>query len=180
MSFTAAVPSLDQPTRPRFEVASIFRQYGPEYRRTHRLPVHHHKVMRAIEQCRTQALGGHVSECDACGQQRISYNSCRDRHCPKCQGSARRKWVAARQAELLPIDYFHVVFTLPDQLVPLARYNQPLIYGLLFRALAQTLLEFGERHWGGELGITAVLHTWGQTLCEHPHVHAIVTGGGLS
>lgn len=180
MSFTAAAASPEQSARPRFEVADIFRLHGPTYRQAHRLPVHHHKVMRAIEQCRTHALGGHVSECDACGQQRISYNSCRDRHCPKCQATARRRWVAARQAELLPVDYFHVVFTLPDQLVPLARYNQSLIYNLLFRAMSQTLLEFGRRHLGAALGVTAVLHTWGQTLCEHPHMHCIVTGGALS
>ncbi|MDQ3257948.1 MAG: IS91 family transposase [Acidobacteriota bacterium] len=176
-----SVPVADtSPVRSNYEVADIFRQFGAQYRREHRLPVHHHQVMRAIEQCRTAALGGHLDECDSCGQQQISYNSCRDRHCPKCQATARRKWVAAREAELLPIEYFHVVFTLPEPLVALARYNQALIYNLLFRAMSQTLLEFGARHWRGELGITAVLHTWGQTMCEHPHVHCIVTGGALA
>ena len=179
-SAASAVGPLAQACRPCHELADIFRLYGPAYRQAHRLPVHHHRVMRAIEVCRTAALRGHVDECDSCGHPRIAYNSCRDRHCPKCQSSAQRRWVEARRRELLPIEYFHVVFTLPDQLTNLARYNRGLIYNLLFRATAETLLEFGERHWGGELGVTAVLHTWGQTLVEHPHLHCIVTGGALS
>lgn len=166
--------------QPLYEVADVFRLYGPAYRRTHSLPLHHHKAMNDIERCRTAALGGHRLECDNCGHQRLSYNSCRNRHCPKCQGTARARWVAARQSELLPIEYFHVVFTLPDSINPLLRWNQRLLLNLLFKAVSETLLEFAERHLGGESGITAVLHTWGQTLVEHPHLHCIVTGGALA
>lgn len=136
--------------------------------------------MSAIERCRTAALGGHVDECAACGHQRLSYNSCRNRHCPKCQASARRKWVEAQKQAVLPIEYFHVVFTLPDAINPLLRWNQRLLLNRLFTAVAETLLEFAERHLGGEPGITAVLHTWGQTLVEHPHLHCLVTGGALA
>jgi hypothetical protein len=180
MARTVVTAASNQPGRPRYEVADIFRRYGPEYRRTHRLPLHHHQVMNAIERCRTAALGGHVDACDACGHQRISYNSCRNRHCPKCQGQARAQWVAARQAELLPIEYFHVVFTMPEQINALLRWNQRLLLNLLFKAVSETLLAFGQRHLGGEIGITAVLHTWGQALMEHPHLHCIVTGGALA
>jgi hypothetical protein len=139
-------------------------------------------VLRAIAQCRTAALGGHVEACEACGLERSCYNSCRNRHCPKCQGSARAKWLAAEQALLLPVPYFHLVFTLPHALNPLIRVNQRALYNLLFQAAIQTLPEFARApdHLGAELGITAVLHTWGQTLTEHSHVHCIVTGGGLS
>ena len=136
--------------------------------------------MSAIERCRTAALGGHVSECDSCGHTHISYNSCRDRHCPKCQATARHQWVEAQQAALLPIEYFHVVFTMPEEINALMRFNQRLLLNLLFKAASETLLEFGQRHLKGELGVTAVLHTWGQTLSEHPHLHCIVTGGALS
>jgi hypothetical protein len=139
-------------------------------------------VLRAIAQCRTAARGGHVEACAACGTERICYTSCRNRHCPKCQGSARAKWLAAEQALLLPVPYFHVVFTLPPHLNPLVRVNQRALYTLLFQAATQTLQEFARdpKHLGAELGITAVLHTWGQTLTEHVHVHCIVTGGGLT
>jgi len=136
--------------------------------------------MSAIERCRTAALGGHVDECDNCGHQRISYNSCRNRHCPKCQATARHKWVEAQKAALLPVEYFHVVFTLPDPVNVLLRWNRRLLLNLLFKAVGETLLEFGQRHLGGEPGITVVLHTWGQTMIEHPHLHCIVTGGALS
>ncbi len=166
--------------RPHFEVADVFRLHGASYRETHRLPVAQLEVMSAIERCRTPALGGHVDECDACGHLRISYNSCRNRHCPKCQGRARHKWVEAQTQAVLPVEYFHVVFTLPDSLTPLLRWNQRLMLGLLFKAASQTLLEFAARHLGGEPGVTMVLHTWGQTMCEHPHVHCIVTGGALA
>lgn len=166
--------------RPRHEVAEIFRDYGAEYRRTHRLPRHHQKAMRDLERCRTAALGGHVEACDHCGTVQIAYNSCRNRHCPKCQGSARARWVAKQEADLLPLPYFHLVFTLPDRLLPLLRFNPRLLLNLLFRAVSATLLAFGRRHLEGELGITAVLHTWGQTLCEHPHLHCLVTGGALA
>jgi len=178
---TAAGTATD-PQRPRFEVADIVREYGQAFRATH--PVSHEqaRVLHAIEQCRTAALGGHVEVCEACGTEQISYNSCRNRHCPKCQGRARAKWLAAEQALLLPVPYFHVVFTLPHQLNPLVRVNQRALYNLLFQAATQTLQEFARdpKHLGAELGITAVLHTWGQTLTEHVHVHCIVTGGGLS
>jgi hypothetical protein len=180
MSSTAASISPEQLRRPHFEVADVFRLHGASYRRTRRLPVSQLEVMSAIERCRTSALGGHVDECDACGHQRISYNSCRNRHCPKCQASARLRWVEAQKAALLPIEYFHVVFTLPDSINDLLRWNRRLMLNLLFKAMSETLLEFAERHLGGEPGITAVLHTWGQTMSEHPHLHCIVTGGALS
>ena len=180
MSASAASISREQPARPHFEVADVFRLHGASYRRTHRLPVPHLRVMSAIERCRTAALGGHVDECEACGHQRISYNSCRNRHCPKCQASARHKWVEAQKQALLPVEYFHVVFTLPDAINPLMRWNQRLLLNLLFKAVSETLLEFADRHLGGEPGVTAVLHTWGQTLVEHPHLHCIVTGGALA
>jgi hypothetical protein len=167
---------------PPFEVADIVREYGEAFRATH--PVSHEqaRVLRAIAHCRTAALGGHVEVCESCGTERVCYDSCRNRHCPKCQGSARAKWLAAEQAMLLPVPYFHVVFTLPHQLNPLIRVNQRLLYALLFQTAAQTLQEFAHdpKHLGAELGITAVLHTWGQTLTEHVHVHCVVTGGGLS
>jgi hypothetical protein len=140
-----------------------------------------HRALRAIVACRTEALGGHVERCAACGRLRYSYHSCRNRHCPKCQTLAKERWLAAQQAELLPVPYFHVVFTLPHQVNPLAQGNPRVIYRLLFEAAARTLLEFGEnpRWLGGELGLTMVLHTWGQTLTQHLHVHALVSGGAL-
>jgi len=163
-------------------VAEIVRKYGEVFRATH--PVSHEqaRVLRAIAQCRTAALGGHVEVCEACGTERVCYDSCRNRHCPKCQGAARAKWLAAEQALLLPVPYFHLVFTLPHTLNPLVRVNQRALYHLLFQAATQTLQEFARdpQHLGAELGITAVLHTWGQTLTEHIHVHCVVTGGGLS
>src|SRR5438876_68505 len=178
---TAAGAGTD-PQQPRFEVADVVREYGAAFRATHYVSHEQARVLRAIEQCRTAALGGHVEACETCGAEQISYNSCRNRHCPKCQGSARAKWLAAEQALLLPVPYFHVVFTLPHQLNPLLRVNQRALYTLLFQAAAQTLQEFARdpTHLGVEIGITAVLHTWGQTLTEHVHVHCIVTGGGLT
>jgi hypothetical protein len=165
---------------PQFELADIFREYGDEYRTNHILTPQQHKAMRAIEQCRTSALGGHIDQCDHCGHiEAISYNSCRNRNCPKCRGSQRREWVDARELELLPIQYFHIVFTLPQQLLDLARYHPKLIYDLLFKIAAETLQSFARNRWKGKLGIIMVLHTWGQTLNEHPHVHCIVTGGAL-
>jgi len=161
-------------------VADIFRRFGPGYRREHALSLEQHKVMRAIEQCRTAALGGHVDQCDRCGHQQISYNSCGNRHCPKCQGLKQLRWIEARNRQLLPIEYFHVVFTLPEGLNDLVRFNERLLYGLLFKAASATLQGFAARHWRGRLGITAVLHTWGQNLSFHPHLHCIVTGGALS
>ena len=166
--------------KPEIEVADIFRWYGEEYRRKHPLTRPQLQVMRDIEQCRTSALGGHVDQCDQCGVKRISYNSCRNRHCPKCQGSQRERWLETQRAALLPIEYYHVVFTLPEELNVLAQWNPRFCYTLLFQAASATLLEFGQRHLDGEIGITAVLHTWGQALQLHPHVHCIVTGGALA
>jgi hypothetical protein len=168
-----------EPPEILFEVGDIFREYGPAYRSEHNLSAPQLKAMTAIERCRTTALGGHGDACERCGHIEISYNSCRNRNCPKCRGSQRSAWVEARELELLPIQYFHIVFTLPDTVLGLARYNPELIYGLLFHIGAETLQSFAQRRWGGKLGIIMVLHTWGQTLNAHPHVHCIVTGGAL-
>ena len=169
-------------TRPRYELADIVRRYGARYRHTHMVSGPQEVVLRALARCRTAALGGHVEACDACGATRIAYNSCRNRHCPKCQGGARLKWLAAQHARLLPVPYFHLVFTLPHELNALLRVNPRRLYALLFRAAAATLQTFSrdDRHLGAELGVTAVLHTWGQNLTQHVHVHCVVTGGGLS
>jgi len=168
--------------RPRLELAQIVRQDGDEYRRTHRLTPVQHRALRAIAACRTAALGGHRETCDRCGAVRITYNSCRNRHCPKCQTVAKERWLAARQADVLPIPYFHVVFTLPHALNALAQGNPRVLYALLFRAAADTLLTFGRdpRHLGGTIGLTAILHTWGQNLSQHVHLHCLVTGGSLA
>lgn len=170
--------------RPPLEVADIVRTYGTAFVKQHRrwLTALHLKVLRAIVACRTAALGGHIEQCDTCGQRAISYNSCLNRHCPKCQGAARQVWLAKRSAELLPVPYFHVVFTLPHVLAPLALQNKALVYGLLFRAAAETLLQIAAdpKHLGTKIGFLAVLHTWGQTLLHHPHLHCVVPGGGLS
>jgi hypothetical protein len=170
------------PSPPPFEVADIVRAYGAAFRATPRVSQEQARVLRAIAQCRTAALGGHVEQCVTCGTERICYDSCRNRHCPKCQGSARAKWLAAEQALLLPVPYCHVVFPLPPHLNPLIRVNQRSLSDLLFQTTAQTLQEFARdpNHLGAEIGITAVLPTWGQTLTEHIHVHCVVTGGGLS
>ncbi len=177
----AAGPGTDS-QRPPLEVAEVVREYGAAFRTTHQVSHEQEKVLQAIAHCRTAALGGHVEVCESCGTEQISYNSCRNRHCPKCQGAARAKWLAAEQALLLPVPYFHVVFTLPHLLNPLIRVNQRALYTLLFQTVAQTLRQFARdsHHLGAELGITAVLHPWGQTLTEHIHVHCIVTGGGLT
>ncbi len=172
-------------SRPRgLEVADIFRQYGPAFLLTHgaTLSPEQRRAMRAIEQCRTAALGGHVDECDSCGHQVISYNSCRNRHCPKCQARERAAWLAERQAEVLPVEYFHVVFTLPEEIAAIALQNQRRVYDLLFQSAARTLLRIAAdpRHLGAEIGFLSVLHTWGQNLMHHPHVHCVVPGGGLS
>jgi len=170
--------------RPRLEVADIFRAHGPAYRCEHagHLNLPQLKVMSAIENCRTAALGGHVSACTKCGHQHIAYNSCRNRHCPKCQGAASREWMAARIEDLLPVEYFHVVFTLPAQIADIAFQNKAAVYGLLFKASAETLLTIAAdpKHVGARIGMTSVLHTWGSAMTHHPHVHIIVPGGGLS
>jgi hypothetical protein len=170
------------PAGRRVELAEIVRTHGAAVRQAHRLTRGQHRALRAIAACRTAALGGHTEACDTCGAIRISYNSCRNRHCPKCQTLAKERWLAARRAELLPIEYFHVVFTLPHALNPLAQGNPRVLYPLLFGAAAETLAAFGDdpRHLGGELGILALLHTWGQTLVQHLHLHCVVTGGALA
>ena len=164
------------------ELADIFRAHGAAYRQTHRLARAPRRAMRAIETCRTAALGGHRETCDACGAERIAYNSCRNRHCPKCQTLAKERWLSARRAELLPVEYFHLVFTLPHALNALAQGNPRLLYALLFHATADTLTTFARdpRHLGGDLGVTAILHTWGQNLSQHLHLHCVVTGGALA
>ena len=167
-------------TRPAFELAGIFRQYGDAYRQTHELPLQQKRVMRAIEVCRTAAWGGHVEKCGQCDLTRIAYNSCRNRHCPKCQGAARAEWLAARKAELLPVPYFHVVFTLPPAAAEIAFHNKEAVYGLLMRAAAQALAVLAAERLGAKIGLIAVLHTWGQTLTHHPHVHCLVPGGGVA
>jgi hypothetical protein len=170
--------------RPPLEVADIVRTYGPAFVKRHGRWITglHLKVLRAIAACRTAALGGHVDQCDSCGQRAISYNSCLNRHCPKCQAAARQQWLEKRSAELLPVPYYHVVFTLPHVFAPLALQNKVLIYSLLFRAASQTLLQIAAdpKHLGADIGFMAVLHTWGQTLLAHPHLHCVVPGGGLS
>ena len=164
------------------EVADIFRQHGPTYRKSHRMSRNHLRVMRAIEVCRTAVLGGHKDKCDNCGHLEISYNSCRNRHCPKCQTLRKEKWIEARSEDLLPIQYFHVVFTIPSELNPLVSMNRKVLYNLLFRSVSETILELSNdpKHLGAKIGVIGILHTWGQNLMDHPHVHCIVTGGGLS
>ncbi len=173
-------------SRPALEVADIFRDHGPAWRLANagHVSLDQLKVMSAIERCRTAALGGHVAQCenDECRHTVISYNSCRNRHCPKCQGAAARDWLAARETELLPVGYFHVVYTLPSQLRDIAYQNKRVVYDLLMKSAAETTLTIAAdpKHLGAKIGITAVLHTWGAALIHHPHVHMIVPGGGLS
>src|SRR5215472_12233702 len=161
--------------RPRLEVGNVFRRYGEAYRLQHAgsLSRDQLRVMSAIERCRTAALGGHVEQCDQCGYQRNAYNSCRDRHCPKCQSLARAQWIEDRQAELLDTEYFHVVFTLPEEMAAIAFQNKEVVYNLLFRATSETLrtIAADPKHLGAEIGFFAVLHTWGQNLLHHPHLH---------
>jgi hypothetical protein len=170
--------------RPALEVADIFRAHGPAWRRAQagHLSLGQLKVMSAIERCRTAALGGHVARCEKCDHVHIAYNSCRNRHCPKCQGAAAKEWLAEREAELLPVPYYHVVFTLPAPIADIAYQNKATIYTILFKATAETLLTIAAdpKHLAARIGLTAVLHTWGSALTHHPHVHCIVPGGGLS
>ncbi|RWB65081.1 IS91 family transposase [Mesorhizobium sp.] len=170
--------------RASIEVADIFRAAGPAYRAAHagHLTLQQLKVMSAIEHCRTAALGGHVEACEDCGQWRIAYNSCRNRHCPKCQGAAARTWLAEREADLLPVGYFHVVFTLPAEVADIAFHNKTAVYDLLFKAASETMLTIAAdpKHLGARIGITAVLHTWGSAMTHHPHAHMIVPGGGIA
>jgi predicted Zn-ribbon and HTH transcriptional regulator len=171
-------------SRPALEVADIFRDHGAAWRRANagHVSLDQLKVMSAIERCRTVALGGHVARCEDCAHTVIAYNSCRNRHCPKCQGAAAKEWLAEREAELLPVGYFHIVFTLPGPIADIAYQNKAVIYDLLFKAAAETTLTIAAdpKHLGARIGITAVLHTWGSALTHHPHLHMIVPGGGLS
>lgn len=166
------------------EVADIFRQVGPSYREDHAtaLSQGQRRVMSAIEQCRTAALGGHVEQCDSCGHQRIAFNSCRNRHCPKCQSLVRAQWLEDRQTELLPVEYFHVVFTVPQEIAAIAYQNKAVVYDILFRATAETLRTIAgdPKHLCAEIGFIAILHTWGQNLMHHPHLHCVVPGGGIA
>jgi Putative transposase/Transposase zinc-binding domain len=171
-------------SRPALEVADIFRDHGPAWRRANagHVSLDQMKVMSAIERCRTAALGGHVARCEDCAHTTIAYNSCRNRHCPKCQGIAAMEWLAARQADLLPVAYFHVVFTLPAAIAAIAYHNKAVIYDILFTASAETMTAIAAdpKHLGARIGITSVLHTWGSALTHHPHVHMIVPGGGIA
>ena len=164
------------------EVADIFREYGVEYRKTYQTPVNHTKVMNLITSCRTSSLGGHIQRCDKCGYETNAYNSCRNRHCPKCQFSAKENWLIERESELLPVPYYHIVFTIPDLLNRLTLVNKRVMYSILFKAASETLLVLGKdpKHLGADIGLIAILHTWGQNLMDHPHLHCVVPGGGLS
>lgn len=171
-------------SRPKLEIADIFRAHGPAWRRVNvaQISLTQLRVMSAIEACRTEALGGHVAACTKCGHQHVAYNSCKNRHCPKCQAPAARDWMAARAEDLLPVEYFHVVFTLPSQIARVAYWNKRAVYGLLFRASAETVATIAAdpKRLGARVGMTSVLHTWGSALTHHPHIHMIVPGGGLS
>jgi hypothetical protein len=171
-------------TPPRFEVADVIRDHGGEFLDTHgdTTSPEQRRALTDLARCRTAALGGHVEECDRCGHRQVAYNSCRNRHCPKCQAAEAARWVEDRAAELLPVEYFHVVFTLPAALAPIALQNPRVVYGLLFLAAAETLQQIAAdpEHLGAEIGFPAVLHTWGQNLQHHPHIHCVVPSGGLS
>ena len=170
--------------RPSLELADIFRTHGPAWRQANagHVSLTQLKVMSSIEACRTEALGGHVAGCAKCGHHHVAYNSCKNRHCPKCQGPAARDWIAARAEDLLPVEYFHVVFPLPAEIAQIAYWNKKAVYDLLFRASAQTVMTIAAdpKRLGARIGMTAVLHTWGSALTHHPHIHMIVPGGGLS
>src|SRR5919197_5024896 len=169
-------------SRPALEVADIFRDHGVAWRKAHagHVSLDQLKVMSAIEPCRTAALGGHVARCADCAYTTIAYNSCRNRHCPKCQGAAAKDWLADREAELLPVPYYHIVFTLPAAIADIAYQNKAVVYDLLFKVSAETMLTIAAdpKHLGARIGITSVLHTWGSAMTHHPHVHMIVPGGG--
>jgi len=170
--------------RPKFELADIFRRYGETYRQKHgaSMSTAQRCVMTAVEVCRTAALGGQIEQCDQCGHRRFCYRSCRNRHCPKCQSLARAEWIQHRQAELLDCEYFHVVFTVPEEIASIAYQNKEVVYSILFRATAETLriIAADPKHLGAEIGFFAVLHTWGSNLLHHPHLHCVIPGGGLS
>ena len=163
------------------EVQDIIKKYGKEYKEKHRILPHVAKAMGAIEKCRTGELGAHIDVCDECGYEKISYNSCRDRHCPKCQSIAREKWIYNREFDLLNVKYFHVVFTIPSELYLIAKQNETKVYNILFKAASETLEELAEdkKYLGAQIGFMEVLHTWGQTMVYHPHIHTIVPAGGI-
>jgi len=171
-------------SRPKLEVSDVFRSFGQSYRDKHvgHLSLPLHKVMSAIEHCRTRVLGGHLLHCPSCHHNQIAYNSCRNRHCPKCQASSAKRWLDARKTELLPVEYYHLVFSLPSDIADLAYYNKDVMYSILMKTAAQTLLTIAKdkKHLGAQVGVTFVLHTWGSAMTHHPHVHGIVPGGGLS
>lgn len=171
-------------SRPKLEIADIFRAHGPSWRQANagHISLSQLKVMSAIEACRTEALGGHVAGCTKCGHHHIAYNSCKNRHCPKCQGPAARDWMEARVQDLLPVEYFHVVFTLPAEIAQIAYWNKKAVCSLLFRASAETVMTIAAdpTRMGAKVGMTSVLHTWGSAMTHHPHIHMIVPGGGLS
>ena len=170
--------SLEKPPKP--ELADIFMEFGACYRKAHTMPLTHHRVMRAVTNCRTSYLGGHMKKCDICGYSHPTYNSCGNRHCPKCQSLAKFRWVKKRKEELLPVAYFHNVFTLPHDLNVLARSNKKVIYDILFKSVSETLLEFGQNNLGGKIGFIATLHSWDQKLLEHIHLHCVIPAGALS
>jgi Transposase zinc-binding domain/Putative transposase len=171
-------------TRPTVEVADIIQAQGDRFVDSHRQQLSYQQlnVLRAIRRCRTAALGGHVDNCPRCGHTAISYNSCRNRHCPKCQAQSRQRWLAAREQELLGVSYFHVVFTLPHELIPLCQHNPKILYDLLFQTSAATMLEVAAdpKHLGAKIGFLSILHTWGQNLLAHPHIHCLIPAGGFS
>ena len=180
MSLAAGQPAARACHKPELELADVVRRYGQSYRRDHPMPLSHQRVLRDIEWCRTARLGGHRESCEKCDYVSYAYNSCRNRHCPKCQSLAKAKWLEKRNAELLPVPYFHNVFTLPHELNSLILGNSRLMLNLLFRSAAQTLLQFGRNHLNGKLGFTMVLHTWDQTLGAHFHLHCVIAGGALA
>jgi hypothetical protein len=175
-----AAPVRAAASRPRWELADVFRLYSNAYRCAHKLPAAHLKVMHAVQVCRTQALGGHLERCDSCGSEQPSYNSCRNRHCPKCGSSATDRWLAQHKQELLPTGYFHLVFTVPHELNFLFLTNPKILISILFKAVSETLSDFGRSHLHGRIGFLAVLHTWDQTLRDHFHLHCLIPGGALS
>lgn len=164
------------------ELQDVFKLYGQKYKDTHKLSLNQHKASYCIETCRTSAMGGHIDECNECGYMQISYNSCRNRHCPKCQTLVKERWISNRKKDLLCVQYFHVVFTIPDIINPIALNNQEVIYSILFKSAAQSIIDLSQdkKYLGAQTGFTSVLHTWGQNLMHHPHIHCIVPGGGLS
>lgn len=178
MAGAPTIQTTEKPPSP--ELADVFRKFGPNYRREHKMPLHHLKVMRAIEACRTSELGGHLKVCATCGYNHPVYNSCGNRHCPRCQNMVKARWVKKRQDELLPVTYYHAVFTLPHRIGPLARSNKKAVYRILFRSVSETLLTFGQNELGGTLGFICILHTWDQKLAQHIHLHVMIPAGALS